>query len=54
MGKSSKNKKNKVPKITEEEYVRYLSSLKEEGQVSIERKTVGLKIQPNTSDTTLK
>ena len=28
MGKSSKNKKNKVPKITEEEYAAYLSTLK--------------------------
>ena len=28
MGKSSKTKKNKVPKITEEEYANYLSSLK--------------------------
>ena len=28
MGKSSKQKKNKVPKITEEEYVAYLSNLK--------------------------
>lgn len=54
MGKSSKNKKNKVPKITEEEYVRYLSSLKDEGQVCVERKTVGVKTQPNINDTTLK
>ena len=29
MSKPSKNKKNKVPKITEEEYVAYLSSLRE-------------------------
>ena len=28
MSKSSKNKKNKVPKITEEEYANYLSALK--------------------------
>ena len=28
MSKSSKNKKNKVPKITEEEYAAYLSALK--------------------------
>ena len=54
MGKSTKNKKNKVPKITEEEYVQYLSSLKDEGQVSIQRKTIGVKTQPNISDTTLK
>lgn len=30
MSKSSKNKKNKVPKLTEAEYTAYLSSLKEE------------------------
>ncbi len=29
MSKSSKNKKDKVPKITEEEYMAYLSSLKD-------------------------
>ena len=28
MGKSDKNKRGKVPKITEEEYARYISSLK--------------------------
>ena len=28
MSKSSKNKKNKVPKITEEEYAAYVSTLK--------------------------
>ena len=33
MGKSSKNKKNKVPKITEEQYVDYVNSLKTAGQV---------------------
>ena len=33
MGKSSKNKKNKVPRITEEEYVDYVNSLKSAGQV---------------------
>ncbi len=54
MGKSTKNKKNKVPKITEEEYVRYLSSLKDEGQVSIERKTIGVKTEQDISETTLK
>ena len=30
MSKSSKNKKDKVPKITEEEYMAYLSALKEQ------------------------
>ena len=39
MSKSSKSKKNKVPKITEEEYVKYLSSLKDRGQVCSERQT---------------
>ena len=38
MGKSSKAKKNKVRKITEEEYTKYLSSLKEEEQVCNEQK----------------
>ena len=38
MGKSSKRKKNKVPKITEEEYANYLSKLKGEGQVRDEIK----------------
>ena len=33
MGKSSKTKKNKVPRITEEEYVDYVNSLKSAGQV---------------------
>jgi hypothetical protein len=33
MGKSSKRKKNRVPKITEAEYAAYLSALKvEEGE----------------------
>ena len=36
MGKSSKSKKNKVPKITEEEYVDYVNSLKSAGQVRVE------------------
>jgi hypothetical protein len=39
MSKSSKSKKNKVPKITEEGYVKYLSSLKDRGQVCSERQT---------------
>ncbi len=33
MSKSSK-KKGKVPKITEEEYAKYISSLKEEGETT--------------------
>ena len=36
MRKSSKNKKNKVPKITEEQYANYVNSLKEMGQVCVE------------------
>lgn len=36
MGKSNKNKKEKVPKITEEEYAAYLSSLKEDTGVKAE------------------
>ncbi len=43
MGKSSKAKKNKVPKITEEEYANYLSSLKAEEQVCVEREIPPLK-----------
>ena len=39
MGKSSKTKKNKVPKITEEEYAKYVSALKEGGQVCNQIKT---------------
>ena len=40
MSKPSKNKKDKVKKISEEEYLQYLSSLKEAGQVCVENKTV--------------
>lgn len=36
-----KRNKNKVPKITEEEYVRYVASLKEEAPLSIYRENVG-------------
>ncbi|MBQ8395111.1 MAG: hypothetical protein IJX49_06015 [Clostridia bacterium] len=36
MGKANKSKKEKVPKITEEEYAAYLSSLKEETAVKAE------------------
>jgi hypothetical protein len=43
MSKSSKNKKEKVKKISEEEYAKYVSSLKGEGQVCVENK-----MQPNT------
>lgn len=35
MTKSSKEHKNKVRRITEEEYINYLSSLKDEGQVCV-------------------
>lgn len=30
MGRSSKPKKAKIPKITEEEYLRYIAALKQE------------------------
>lgn len=38
MSKPSKHKKEKVKKISEEEYLQYLSSLKETGQVCVENK----------------
>ncbi len=47
MGKSSKTKKNKVRKITEEEYVKYLSSLKEGEQVCNEQKMPTLQTTEN-------
>ena len=37
MGKSSKNKKNKVPKITEAEYAAYVSALKEADGVELKK-----------------
>ena len=54
MGKSSKNKKNKVPKITEEEYVKYLASLKDEGQVRVERKNTGIESAPPANNYVIK
>ena len=39
MSKSSKRKKNKVQKITEEEYVAYLSALKSTPQVETNKQT---------------
>ena len=36
MSKAIKNKKDKVPKITEEEYARYISSLKAAGDLAQE------------------
>ena len=36
MSKAIKNKKDKVPKITEEEYARYISSLKAPGDLAQE------------------
>ena len=35
MSKPTKNKKGKVPKITEEEYTAYLASLRESGDAGI-------------------
>lgn len=39
MSRSSKNKKNKVPKITEEEYAAYLSTLKAPETQTVEEQT---------------
>jgi hypothetical protein len=39
MRKLPKNKKDKIKKISEEEYLQYLSSLKETGQVCVENHT---------------
>ena len=39
MRKSLKTKKDKVKKISEEEYLQYLSTLKETGQVCVENQT---------------
>jgi hypothetical protein len=38
MSKPSKPKKDKVKKISEEEYAQYVSTLKGEGQVCVETK----------------
>ena len=46
MSKSMKTKKSKVRKITEEEYIKYLSSLKGEGQVCAERAQTAVCAQP--------
>ena len=50
MGKVMKSKKQKVPKITEEEYAKYVASLKETGQVRVERQTS----QPQTQSMKMK
>ena len=34
MGKANKNKKNKVPKINEEQYAAYIAHLKEESKTT--------------------
>ncbi len=47
MGKSSKNKKNKVPRLTEAEYANYVNSLKSEGQVCVETQPKNLKQAEN-------
>lgn len=39
MSRSSKNKKNKVPKITEEEYAAYLSTLKAPETQTVEKQS---------------
>ena len=48
MSKSSKIKKEKVRKISEEEYVQYVTSLKETGQVCVEQKTQANETRENT------
>ena len=50
MRKSSKNKKNKVPKITEEQYANYVNSLKEMGQVCVENTETVLPQQRNKNE----
>ena len=50
MRKSSKNKKKKVPKITEEQYANYVNSLKEMGQVCVENTKTVLPQQPNKNE----
>ena len=47
MGKGNKVKKEKVPKITEEEYAAYLSALKVEGETEKAEET---KISPRYED----
>lgn len=43
MSKASKNKKNKVPRLTEAEYANYVNSLKTAGQVCDETQKEPLK-----------
>ena len=45
MGKPIKNKKSKVPKISEEEYAKSVASLKETGQVRDERQSAQMQVQ---------
>ena len=45
MSKSSKGKKNKVPKLTEAEYAAYISSLKGVGEVE-KNSTVKKEVAP--------
>lgn len=47
MSKSSKGKKNKVPKLTEAEYAEYITSLKATGEAS-ESPTVKKEIAPQS------
>ena len=50
MRKLPKNKKDKIKKISEEEYLQYLSSLKETGQVCVENTKTVLSQQPNKNE----
>ena len=43
MGKRAKNKKGKVQKITEEEYVRYVNALKSTSALCVEKSAAGEK-----------
>lgn len=41
MSKASKNKKERVPRMTEEQYAKYVSSLKEEEPIAAYREFTG-------------
>lgn len=45
MSKTSKNKKNKVPRLTEEEYANYVNTLKMSGQGCVETQKAEMKMQ---------
>ncbi len=51
MGKSSKSKKNKVPRLTEAEYANYVNSLKTAGQVCAETQKTTVSPSENVRET---